>query len=129
MRQTTPQEDVVIVGGGPAGSACACVLASKGLSPLVLERESEPRHKICGEFISIEAQGILAALGVDLQSLGGALIGTVRLVFEHEIVETTLPFEGIGLTRRALDEALLRQAEASGARVRRGVVVGGIRPE
>lgn len=126
--RTTPQEDVVIVGGGPAGSACACVLASKGLSPLVLERESEPRHKICGEFISIEAQGILAALGVDLQSLGGALIGTVRLVFEHEIVETTLPFEGIGLTRRALDEALLRQAEASGARVRRGVVVGGIVP-
>jgi flavin-dependent dehydrogenase len=53
-------------------------------------------------------------------------IGTVRLVFEHEIVEATLPFEGIGLTRRALDEALLRQAEASGARIRRGAVVSGI---
>ena len=92
--RTTPQEDVVIVGGGPAGSACACVLASKGLSPLVLERESEPRHKICGEFISIEAQGILAALGVDLQSLGGALIGTVRLVFEHEIVEDNASIRG-----------------------------------
>jgi flavin-dependent dehydrogenase len=126
--RTTREEDIVVVGGGPAGAACACLLASNGFSPLVLERETEPRHKICGEFISIEAQGILAALGVDLRNLGGAAIGAVRLAFGHEIVEASLPFEGIGLTRRALDEALLRQAEASGARIRRGTTVSGIVP-
>lgn len=122
------REEVVIVGGGPAGAAAACLFAVRGRSPLVLERESGPRHKICGEFISIEAQGYLETLGLDPGAMGGVMIDKVRLAFGNSVVEAHLPFRGIGLTRQALDEAILRKAEASGARVRRGVTVRGIVP-
>jgi menaquinone-9 beta-reductase len=120
------RENIVIVGGGPAGAASAVGLAKRGLASLVIERDSEPRHKICGEFISIEAQRYLAAMGVDLAVLGGVRIGKVRLVSDRGYAETALPFEGIGLTRRALDEAVLQQAKASGANIRRGAIASAI---
>lgn len=123
------RDNVVIVGGGPSGASSACLLASQGLGPVVLERDTEPRHKICGEFISIEAQHYLAALGIDLMALGGIRIGKIRVVSGRGSAETTLPFEGIGLTRRTLDEALLRQAQARGARVVRGSVASAITPD
>lgn len=116
-------EEIAIVGGGPAGASAACRLARAGRAPLVIERERAPRHRICGDFLSVEAQGYLADLGLDPRALGGAPIRTVRLACGSEIVEAPLPFEGVGLTRRRLDEALLRQAEAFGARVLRGPVV------
>jgi menaquinone-9 beta-reductase len=112
--------DVAIVGGGPAGASAACLLARAGRAALLIERDTGPRHKICGEFLSVEAQSYLAELGVDPRALGGVPIRLVRLVHERETAEARLPFEGLGLTRRTLDDALLRRAEASGARILRG---------
>lgn len=127
---SVPQsEELVILGGGPAGASAACLLAQSGRAPLLIERDRAPRHKICGEFLSIEAQSYLAALGVDPKALGGTPIRTVRLVHEGRVVEAPLPFEGIGLTRCTLDEALLSQAEKSGARILRGPVVREVRPD
>jgi len=113
----------VIVGGGLAGGAAAAILARGGARPLVLEREAEPRDKICGEFLSTEAQAHLAALGLDLARLGGAPIGGVRLIAGERQAQARLPFAALGLTRRRLDAALLDHAEALGATVERGVTV------
>ncbi|MBS0410088.1 MAG: FAD-dependent monooxygenase [Proteobacteria bacterium] len=113
----------VIVGGGLAGGAAAAILARGGARPLVLERETEPRDKICGEFLSTEAQTHLAALGLDLERLGGAPIGAVRLVAGHRQAQARLPFAALGLSRRRLDAALLEHAEALGAKVERGTSV------
>lgn len=113
----------LIVGGGLAGGAAAALLASAGARPLVLERESAPRHKICGEFLSGEAQAHLAALGLDLAPLGGVPIDRVRLASGAGSVESALPFTALGLTRLTLDEALLRHAERLGAKVERGLAV------
>ena len=126
---TFAQPDAVVVGGGPAGASVACLLARQGRPVVLLERDAEPRHKICGEFISVEARRDLARLGIRVEALGGSPIGKLRLMSGRAMVETALPFEGIGLTRRALDEALLREAEASGASVRRGAAVRSIVPE
>jgi flavin-dependent dehydrogenase len=115
--------DVVVVGGGLAGAAAAAILARAGRQPLVLERERGPRDKICGEFLSAEAQAHLAAVGLDVGALGGARIGAVRLAAGRRVIESPLPFAALGLTRRRLDEALLSHAEQSGARVERGVSV------
>jgi menaquinone-9 beta-reductase len=115
---------VVIAGGGLAGAAAACQLARAGREVTVIERSIGPAHKICGEFVSIEAQHYLTRLGLDLAPLGGHPIDRVRLVRGASVIETRLPFQGLGLTRFALDEALLRHAEASGATVRRGESVG-----
>jgi flavin-dependent dehydrogenase len=57
--------DILIAGGGLAGSAAAIALARAGRRVTLLERETGPKHKICGEFISTEAQAYLRVLGVD----------------------------------------------------------------
>ena len=72
------KEDVVIVGGGPAGAAAACILAEAKRAVLLIERDAEPRHKVCGEFLSIEAQTYLAHLGIDLDALGASRISRLR---------------------------------------------------
>jgi flavin-dependent dehydrogenase len=122
-------EEIVVVGGGPAGASAACRLALAGRAPLLIERDREPRHRICGEFLSVEAQGYLADLGLDPRALGGAPIRTVRLACGAEVVEAPLPFEGIGLTRRTLDEALLRRARSCGARLMLGPVARAVVPD
>ncbi|HZZ36348.1 MAG TPA: hypothetical protein VFE03_11515, partial [Caulobacteraceae bacterium] len=121
-------EEIVIVGGGLAGGAAAAMLARARLTAHLLEREAEPRHKICGEFLSGEAQSHLAALGLDLSQLGGVPIDKVRLAAGARVVESPLPFAALGLTRLALDEALLRHAERLGARIERGVAARAVGP-
>ncbi len=116
-------ESVVIAGGGLAGATAACVLARAGRQVLVLERETGPVDKICGEFLSIEAQDILTGLGLDLMALGAQPIDKVRLVHGRAVVEAPLPFPALGLSRKTLDEALLRQASASGAQIARGTAI------
>ena len=115
-----------MVGGGPAGSCAASRLAGAGCATLLLEREVEPRHKVCGEFLSVEAQALLRTLGVDVHALGGVPIGLVRLVYGRAIAQAQLPFEGIGLTRKSLDEACLAAARDHGAEIRRGTAVRAI---
>jgi flavin-dependent dehydrogenase len=111
---------VIVAGGGLAGSAAACALARAGVPVLVIERETQPADKICGEFISAEARDYLGDLGLDVAALGGAAISGFRLVRGDKVVSCALPFAGIGLSRRVLDEALLRRAGEFGAEIRRG---------
>lgn len=114
---------LVIVGGGLAGAAAAARLAQGGERPLLLERSAGAHDKICGEFLSTEAQAHLSAIGFDLARLGGAPIDRLRLVAGTRCIATRLPFRGLGVTRRVLDEALLDHAVAAGATVERGVAV------
>src|SRR5579864_3131604 len=46
--------DILIVGGGPAGSSCAWGLRRAGLSVAILDRSSFPRDKVCGGWITPE---------------------------------------------------------------------------
>jgi flavin-dependent dehydrogenase len=122
----TRAEEVVIVGGGLAGSSAACILARAGHQALLLERDPEPRHKVCGEFLSIEAQTYLANLGIDLDRLGASRISRLRLFHRGHEAEVALPFVARGLSRKVLDEALLQQAISLGARVSRGAAAKSI---
>src|SRR3954463_9488531 len=59
--------DVIVIGGGPAGSTAAALLAEKGRSVLLLEKEKFPRYHV-GEslmpfcYFTMERLGILAEL-------------------------------------------------------------------
>jgi geranylgeranyl reductase family protein len=44
--------DVLIVGGGPAGSSCAWKLRQSGLDVLILDKHTFPRDKVCGGWIT-----------------------------------------------------------------------------
>lgn len=118
MLPTTAES--VVVGGGLAGAGAACVLAKAGHEVLLLERGACATHKLCGEFLSTEAQGYLRRLGLDLDALDGHVISHLRLVRQKKIVETALPFNGLGLSRYRLDEALLNHAGQCGAQLWRG---------
>ena len=115
----------LIAGGGVAGAALACLL---GPDALLIEREAAAHDKICGEFISHEAQGYLARLGIDLAALGAAPIDRVRLIHAGRVAEAPLPFRGYGLSRRILDSALLAAAVQAGAQVLRGHAVRAVLP-
>lgn len=116
--------DAVIIGGGPAGAALATRLARAGREVVLVERDAGPTDKVCGEFLSREAGVYVAALGVDLQTLGAVPIDAVRLCVRGRIATAPLPFAASSLSRRVLDEALLGRAAAAGATIRRGVKVG-----
>lgn len=53
----------IAVGGGLAGSAFALELARNGAPVVVLESSHAPHHKVCGEFLSAEAQSLIAYSG------------------------------------------------------------------
>jgi flavin-dependent dehydrogenase len=55
--------DVVVIGGGPAGSVCAARLASLGRRVVVLERDQHPRFHL-GESLLPNSLGVLEAIGV-----------------------------------------------------------------
>jgi flavin-dependent dehydrogenase len=52
---TTPRPDVLIIGGGPAGSTAARTLALAGARVQLLDRAAFPRNKPCGGAISMRA--------------------------------------------------------------------------
>lgn len=57
--------DVIIVGGGPAGSSCAGFLGLKGVKTLLVDKASFPRDKICGDAITGKSLDILRQLKIE----------------------------------------------------------------
>ena len=113
--------DVLVIGGGPAGAAAAIRLAEDGARVMLVERERTPVHKVCGEFLSGEALSYLERLGLDLVGMGALPLQRVALESCRNM--NALPFPAMSLTRRRLDDQLLRRADASGACVRLGCQV------
>ncbi|HLH88925.1 MAG TPA: FAD-dependent monooxygenase [Xanthobacteraceae bacterium] len=110
----------LVIGGGVGGAAVAAHLAQAGRGVMLVERRHGPHDKVCGEFISGEAALYLDDLGIDLAALGAVRIRVVRLAVGRAVTTAPLPFPAFSLSRRALDEALLRAASERGARIRRG---------
>ncbi|MEO7050107.1 MAG: FAD-dependent oxidoreductase [Rhodanobacter sp.] len=115
--------DAIIVGGGPAGSTAAILLAQAGWSVALVEKHAFPRRKVCGECIAATNLPLLDALGVGVEfnALAGPELRDVGLfVGAHELV-APLPRDasahpwGRALGREHLDSLLLQRAAAVGA--------------
>lgn len=70
MKKEISQTDVIIIGGGLAGLSSAIHLSKHDLSVLVIEKNSYPKHKVCGEYISNEVLPYLDYLEIDVFKLG-----------------------------------------------------------
>ena len=120
---------VVIVGGGPAGSALAFALARSGARPILVDRATFPRSKPCAEYLSPQASRILASMQVldEVEHSGAAqLAGMVirapsgtRVVGEFAGCSVKgFRDRGLSVRREVLDAILLRAAREAGADVR-----------
>lgn len=117
--------DVIIAGGGPAGSSAAINLAMRGARVLLVEQKKFPRAKLCGEFISPECAPLFEKLGVADQMLAARPAQISETVFysrsgkRARVPSSWFGATGValGLSRAEMDERLLRRASAAGAQV------------
>ena len=104
---------MAIVGAGPAGSTLAALLARRGCSVALIDRERFPRDKLCGEFLSYDALPILDCFGIDLAS--APAIDRCRVVARRRTYEFSFPHAARGVSRLLLDNLLFRNAVSAGA--------------
>jgi flavin-dependent dehydrogenase len=117
--------DLIIAGAGPAGSIAALVAARAGARVLVVDRESFPREKLCGDTLNPGAIALLAELGLTGGPLAQALpLAGMRVTGPRRSVEARYGGEvrGLALRRRDLDRWLLEHAIAAGAHFEAGLV-------
>ncbi|HEX2326785.1 MAG TPA: NAD(P)/FAD-dependent oxidoreductase [Chloroflexota bacterium] len=123
-----PDAQAIVVGGGPAGSATAALLAREGHEVLLLDRARFPRDKACAEYLSpatadalarigalarVEAQGPARPLGMHLIMRGGS-----RALVRYP--DGTSSRRAMCLSRRVLDATLLDYARDCGVQVLEG---------
>jgi len=122
--------DAAIVGGGLAGLAAAIRLRAEGHSVLLLEKESYPYHKVCGEYISLESWSFLESLGVPLKEMNLPIIDTLLLTApDGNTFTTRLPLGGFGISRYRLDALLAESARKAGVHVLEEAKVESIRSD
>ena len=113
----------LIVGGGPAGAATACLLARAGLPHLLVERSTETGDALCGGFLSWRTLDRLATLGIAADTLNPTRVTRARLFAGGREAHAALPFPALAVSRRRLDTLLLARAIADGAASERGITV------
>jgi len=124
--------DVAIVGGGPAGSACAAFCALAGLRTLVLEREKFPREKVCGDCLNPLCWSVLERLELAqcVRDLRHSKLSSVEFIAidGHKVI-VDLPLGAnceISVKRSLFDHLLLTRARALGANVHEQTTVTGL---
>jgi geranylgeranyl reductase family protein len=121
MRQTHAQRmlmescDVLIVGGGPAGSTCARILHQAGMKVIVMDKKHFPRSKVCAGWITPE---VVTTLELDAEEYSQGrvfqpIMGFCSGTFGRKRVETRYDkVVSYGILRREFDEYLLRRCGA-----------------
>ncbi len=125
MTQRDEKEfDVIVVGGGPAGSACSTFLSLSGLKVLLIDKAKFPRDKICGDCINPHAWHVFELLGVsdELRHHNLRAITSVRIanmagknVSIGISQNSSTPY--VAVKRKDLDQMLLKNAMRVGVTV------------
>jgi geranylgeranyl reductase family protein len=133
--------DVIVIGGGPAGSTIAWSLARRGIRVAVVERATFPREKVCGDFLEPAGLRILERMGIReaVQGASPSPITSTRIYFGPRLgFRGTIPYyqaqhglaaHGLVVPRHILDDHLLERARSVSAKVYAGCAASGIRRE
>ncbi|MGA2714894.1 MAG: NAD(P)/FAD-dependent oxidoreductase [Bryobacteraceae bacterium] len=108
--------DVLIVGGGPAGSSCAWALRNSGLDVAILDKQVFPRDKVCGGWIT---PGVLTALDINSDEYGRDHVLQPITGFRTSCIGRNSQIEtdygrtvSYGIRRREFDDYLLKRCAA-----------------
>ena len=127
----TPRHfDVVIVGAGPSGSACAYWLAKAGWSVCLIEKKTFPREKTCGDGLTPRSVFQIQEMGLerDVAAHGHRYNGLRAFGFGASLEmnwpdHPKFPNYGYTITRFNLDGMVAERAEGFGATLLNGVEV------
>jgi menaquinone-9 beta-reductase len=108
--------DVLVVGAGPAGSACAQALATAGVDVLLVDQHDFPRDKVCGDGLIPDAHHAFARLGVLDEVMAAARRVAHVACIGPRGGRIDVPGRLAVLPRRELDDILCRSARRAGAR-------------
>lgn len=120
--ETAPY-DLIVVGAGPAGSACAITAARAGAKVLLLEKDHFPRQKVCGEFVSPESLGLLHGFMADGQFQSCPEVVSSRIFLDSKILKLPVSPAAQSIPRFDLDPALFAAARNAGVTACEGVAV------
>jgi flavin-dependent dehydrogenase len=130
---STNKYDVIVMGGGPAGSSVAGILAREGRQVILFEKEIFPRHHI-GESLMTDTYWTFRRLGLLEKMKESPFVRKYSVQFANAAGKESRPFyffEAVHhesavtwqITRAKFDELLINHAAEQGATVHQGVLV------
>ncbi len=118
--------DVLVIGGGPSGSACAYWLADAGWDVVVVEKKYFPRNKTCGDGLTPRSVRQLADMGLEGTLTGAHRFDGLRSCAYGMTMDLpwpdhpAFPSYGYVITRHDLDQLVSERAAKAGATVWEG---------
>jgi flavin-dependent dehydrogenase len=106
---------VLVIGAGPAGSACAQMLARAGLHTVLVDQHDFPRDKVCGDGLIPDAHAALRRLGVYDEVMSQAQPAQHVACIGPRGGRVDVPGSVAVLPRKLLDHILVRAAQRAGA--------------
>ncbi|MGC9346847.1 MAG: NAD(P)/FAD-dependent oxidoreductase [Anaerolineae bacterium] len=100
--------EVLIVGGGPAGAACAWRLRRHGVACMILDREAFPRLKLCAGWIPPE---VFVDLDIDSSEYPHGLTRLPKMRYSVRGLKFALPSSQYAIRRFEFDHWLLARAD------------------